>query len=244
MKMFLRANSLKCIAVFAMWLFFFFGVAGNVLADEATGLELVSCAPSIVFGKENTFNMKKDEAVAFVCEIKNNGTEKISALLLGKEIKEEGIEAEKNSISSSSVELTGAEHREVKLIFPAFSEDGDYHFTFSLKDVVTGNSVSKELNYLGVLGGAADDAVEIKKNDIVNNDVVDSEPTTQDQKPEEPKTHKVLFWSLGGALVLVFVEIFARYKKRKTKRRMGIKHNLLEYETIRKQKIHDYKKHN
>jgi hypothetical protein len=152
--------------------------------------------------------------------VKNNGADKASALLLGKEIKEEGTQAEKNSISTSSVELGSTEHQEVKLVFPAFSEEGNYHFTFSLKDTVSGGSVSKELSYLGVLSGSALDSGANKETDeSIDKGTIISETKTHELT--QAKSYSMLFWLGGGAFFLLLFGVFMRHQIKDTRKMTG-----------------------
>ncbi len=220
MKKILQSKYLRTYCFFIVILLCCFSVARNAFADESTGLELVSCKPSVTLEKENTFSIKKDEIVSFVCAVKNNGADKASALLLGKEIKEEGTQAEKNSISTSSVELGATEHQEVKLVFPAFSEEGNYHFTFSLKDTVSGGSVSKELSYLGVLSGSALDSGANKETDeSIDKGTIISETKTHELT--QAKSYSMLFWLGGGAFFLLLFGVFMRHQIKDTRKMTG-----------------------
>jgi hypothetical protein len=220
MKKTLQLNHFNTLCFFVVIIFSCFSATNNTFADESMGLELVSCKPNVTLENENTFSIKKDEIVSFVCAVKNNGTEKFSALLLGKEIKEEGAQAEKNSISTSSVELGAAEHQEIKLVFPAFSEEGNYHFTFSLKDTVSGGSIGKELSYLGVLGGVALDGGAKKETDeSIEKGTISSETRTHELT--QTKSYSMLFWLGGGAFLLLLLGVFMRHQIKDTRRMTG-----------------------
>ncbi|GEM_PF-3695903 len=121
---------------------------------QTAAVELVSCAPSVAVGNNNTFSTKRGDIVTFSCLVQNKGNTQETVLLAGARSKEGGTNPALDTSVAIALDMPQGGEKKIDVPFLALFENGTYRYELVLKNLADGAPMGHSISYSGVLDGA------------------------------------------------------------------------------------------